>query len=190
MRSNPQDVQFLECPAYLRSRQRLLLLARLSFLIPSYLGSGLKQGSFVGVEAQGPAMLFQVTPQQSHILFGGVVPHKTRMETAGGIVDHADQVQFLATLLQPGVLAGVPLHQFALARSAWPPFVDLLDALLAGSPKLPLDHPTAHRFAADSDAVFLAEILAGQCRSEPAIQVLLQNLQRCFFDLCFRSAVG
>jgi hypothetical protein len=32
------------------------------------------------------------------------------MDTTGGIVAHADQVQLYGALLQPGVLADVPLH--------------------------------------------------------------------------------
>src|SRR6266480_3180326 len=35
----------------------------------------------------------------------------------GGIIDHRDQIQLLASPFQPVVFPGVPLHQFAIART-------------------------------------------------------------------------
>jgi hypothetical protein len=70
----------------------------------------LKQACFVGVEAERASVLVQIAPQQAHVLFGRIVHRKARVNAAAGVVDHADQVQLRTAILQPGMLAGVPLH--------------------------------------------------------------------------------
>jgi hypothetical protein len=83
------------------------------------------------------------------------VLHETRQHPAGGIVDHADQIQLRATPFQPIVLAGVPLHQFAKAAAAWTPRMYLIYALGLRSPPLGCDHPAPDGFAAHLHIVLL-----------------------------------
>jgi hypothetical protein len=47
------------------------------------------------------------------------VQDETGMQPAGGIVDHADQVEFWPALFQPLMFAGIPLHQFPASRPRW-----------------------------------------------------------------------
>jgi hypothetical protein len=112
------------------------------------------------------------------------------MQAAGGIVDHADQVQFHAPIFQPGMLAGVPLNHFAQARAALPPGMNLLDPLPAGAPQFAFDHPSPNSFAPGMDVVFAVQILRCQGRTKSAINVAAQYLQRLLFDLLVQLAVG
>ena len=112
------------------------------------------------------------------------------MQPAGGIVDHADQIQLRPALFQPWVLAGIPLHQLATARPPLAPRVDLLHFLFPRLPEPPFDHPRPYRFAADRDLVMLAQILAGQRGTEPAILFLSQNRHRLGLALLLQPAVG
>jgi len=104
------------------------------------------------------------------------VQHEPRVQTAGGIVDHADQVQLRPTILQPGVLAGVPLNHFACSGAARPPRMDLVDALPAGTPQFALDHPRSHRLPPCVNVVFVGQVLRSQCRPETSIDIAAEYL--------------
>src|SRR5437764_10256918 len=112
------------------------------------------------------------------------------MKAAGGVVDHADQVQHRPAILQPGMFAGVPLNQFAYSGPARPPLVDLLDALPAGPPQLAFDHPGPHRLASHTNAVLAGQVLGRQGGPEAAIDLATQYLQRLLLDLFVQFAVG
>jgi len=109
---------------------------------------------------------------------------------AGRIVDHADQEQPRAALLEPGVLAGVPLRQFAHRRPAWSPYVDFLDALLLGTPQLAFDHAGPHGLAPRVNPAPVRQVFRRQCRTEAGLDLVAQDLQRRLPDLRVQLAVG
>ena len=48
--------------------------------------------------------------------------HETRVQSVGGVVDHPHQMHLSRpAIFQPGMHAGVPLHQFAAAVPARTP---------------------------------------------------------------------
>ena len=112
------------------------------------------------------------------------------MRPTGGVVDHADQIQLRPALFQPRVLAGVPLHQLPTPGPSGAPRVDFRLSLFPRLPQLGFDHPRPHRFAADCDLMVLAQVLAGQCGSEPAILRLSQNRHLFGLALLVHLAVG
>jgi hypothetical protein len=73
-----------------------------------------------------------------------------------------------APILEPAVLAGVDLDQFAVGFT---PQARLMKAssLLARQPKPILDHPPAQRLSRDLDSVFLEQNLRRQARAEIGI---------------------
>jgi hypothetical protein len=99
------------------------------------------------------------------------VQHEPRVKAAGSVVDHADQVQLRTTIFQPGVLAGVPLNQFAHAGAARPPRMDLVDNLPADTPQLPFDHPRSHRLPPRVNGVFVGQVFRRQRRAEAPIDI-------------------
>jgi hypothetical protein len=112
------------------------------------------------------------------------------MYAAGGVVDHADQVQLRSPIFQPGVLAGIPLDQFADSRPALPPLVDLLHSLALGAPQFAFDHPLPHRLAPRMNAVFFGQIFRRQSRAEPRVDLPAQYLQRGSLDFFLQLAIG
>jgi hypothetical protein len=92
--------------------------------------------------------------------------------------------------LQPGVLAGVPLHQFAHSGAARPPLMDLVDALPAGMPQFAFEHPTPHRLASGMNVVLAGQIFRRQRGSEAPIDFAAQYLQRLLLRLLLQLAVG
>jgi hypothetical protein len=112
------------------------------------------------------------------------------VNAAGRVVDHADQVQFRPTILQPGVFAGVPLDQFAHSAAARPPLMDLVDALPAGTPQLAFDHPTSHRLPSGVNAVLAGQVFRRQRGTEAPIDIAAQYLQRLLLRLLFQLPVG
>jgi len=184
MRRYPGDPQFPQRTPNLRRRHlcRVLIHPRLVpppfFVVP-------EQARLVGIERQRPAELLHITPQQFHVLFGRIVTHKTREQSAGRIVDHRDQVQLLSTPLQPIVLTGVPLHQLSQPAPPRPPDMHLLDLLFLRPPQLAADHPLPHRLFARLDPVFLTQVLRRQRRPEPFVHRRRQNLHRLPLDALF-----
>jgi len=87
---------------------------------------------------------------------------------------------------EPGVLAGVPLHQFAHSGAARPPLMDLVHALPAGMPQLAFEHPTPHRLAFGMNVVLTGQILRRQCGSEAPIALAAQYLRRVLLRLLSR----
>src|SRR5580704_14516622 len=112
------------------------------------------------------------------------------MQPAGGIVDHADQIQLSPALFKPRMLAGVPLHQLAASGASLAPRMDFLHSLVPSLPKPGFDHPRPHRFASYCDLMMLAQVLAGQRWSEPAILPLPQNRHRSGVTLLVQFPVG
>jgi hypothetical protein len=68
--------------------------------------------------------------------------------------------------------------------------MDLLDALPAGAPQLPFDHPCPHRLASCMDLVFAVQIFRGQRRTEAPIDIAAEYLQRFLFGSLVQPAVG
>src|SRR5437879_5839662 len=173
VRSDPHDVQFLEGSSDLRWRQRVALVPSQICGIPRGFRRRLKQTRLVGVIADRPTMPLHVAPHQTHVLFRRIVQHEPRVHAAGRIVDPADQVQFRPTILQPSVLAGVPLDQFAHSGAARSPWMNLLHPLPAGTPQLAFDHPRSHRLSPRVNVVFAGPVFRRQSRTETAIDVAL-----------------
>ena len=86
--------------------------------------------------------------------------------------------QLRPAVLQPGVLAGIPLHQFAHSRATRPPLMDLLDALPSGMPQVAFDHPRPHRLASCVNVVFASKVLRRWRWTETAIDIATQYFHR------------
>ena len=117
-----------------------------------------------------PPELLQVIPQQPHVLFGRIVPHKTSEQSAGGVVDHRDQIQLLSSPLQPVVLAGVPLalrpvvsesllYQARLRSHLRPVcWHQLSQPVPPRPPELAANHPFPYGLLASLDPVFPSQV--------------------------------
>src|SRR5258708_15134340 len=90
------------------------------------------------------------------------MPHESRQQPAGGVVDHRNQIHLLPTALQPVVVAGVPLHQLAPAAPPRPPVVHLPHPAPASSPRSCLRHPSPQRLFAPRNLVPLTHLLGRQ----------------------------
>jgi len=75
----------------------------------------MKQARLIGVKQQWPTELLQITPQQLHVLLGGIVPLEPLKQPTRCVVDHGDQVQIFSAPFQPVVMAGV----LARGEEAW-----------------------------------------------------------------------
>lgn len=65
----------------------------------------------------------------AHVLARSIVLHESSLAPAGGIVDHPHQVAHgFAAALQPIVIRGVPLHQFAVGAAPRPPLVHVAES--------------------------------------------------------------
>ncbi len=170
MRADPRNLQFLERPRDLCRRHFQSVL--LPLLVALGLHRSLKQACFIGVAAQRPPPLFQVPLQHLHVLFGRVVPHKTGMPLAAGIIDQQDQLELIPSSLQPVMVAGVPLQQIPKAASPCPPLMNLPYPFFFRPPQLGFDHPRPHRLPAHLHLVLLGQILAGQRRPESSVHLL------------------
>jgi len=103
--------------------RHLLPVQTFAPLLPFAFDRRLEHAGFVRVERQRSAEPLQIRPQQTPILFAGVVAHEPGEQPARGVVDHRDQIDWFPTPLQPVVRAGVPLHQFPAAAAPRPPLV-------------------------------------------------------------------
>ena len=61
---------------------------------------------------------------------------------------------------------------------------------LLGAPQLAFDHPGPHRLASDMNVVLVGQILRRQRRTEAAIHLAAQDLQRRLLGLLVQLAVG
>ncbi len=122
VRRDPSDAQLLKRPCDLR-RLRFLL----QMLVVMQRPVQLKQARFIGVHRHRTPVLFQVPPQQPHVLRRRIRQRKLRRQLARGVIDHRDQIQLLpATPFQPIMLGGVPLHQLPAVFAPRPPHMHLL----------------------------------------------------------------
>src|SRR5664279_1773395 len=153
----PDDPDFPQTAADLRWWHLHRVFLRAWFIALAFLRR-LKQTRLVRIERNRPTELFQITPQQFHVLFGRIVSHETREQPAGGIVDHYDQVECLSAPFQPVMLTGVPLHQFSKAAPPRPPDMHFLYFLCLRAPQLAANHPLPQRLLAHLNAVELAQI--------------------------------
>ena len=159
------------CPAPPAPVQSASAAAAVSFfallLAVSRLRRGLKQARLVGVEAERTPIPFQIAPQQTHVFLGRVVQYKTRVQPAGGIVDHGDQVDLLRRALPASRACWCPTaptrhsgSAAAATRAPPPPG--------GGRPPQPrLHHPCPQRLLADRDLVLLGQVLAANVGPNP-----------------------
>ncbi|ANY82279.1 hypothetical protein BB934_28560 (plasmid) [Microvirga ossetica] len=90
-------------------------------------------------------------------------------QPAGGIVNVDQKRAGWAAILKPGVLGAVDLDEFADAVAPVARLVHALELLPALLPETRRDHPASDRLDAQSDAVPLGELLAGERRAEIGI---------------------
>jgi hypothetical protein len=147
VRRNPDYGQLAQTSLDLR-RGHLRPVSPFAFFLPFGFHRHLEHPRLIRVERQRSAEPLQIRPQQTHILFAGIVPHEACEEPAGGIVDHRNQVDRFAAPFQPVVGAGVPLHQFATTAPPRPPLVHFRYSNMAGPPQPRLGHPASQRFLA------------------------------------------
>jgi len=140
---NTPDPQLLQCPLDLR-----VLFLRRQMLVVVQRPVHLKQARLVGAELHRTPVPVQVVPQQAHVLRRGIARRKPRRQLAAGVVDHGDQAHLLlAPPLQPIVIAGIPLHQFATPLAPRTPHMHAVaQPLLARLPQPGLAHPLPQRF--------------------------------------------
>src|SRR3984893_9997278 len=89
---------------------------------------------FIGVMRQRTSVAPQPFPESPQVLFRSVVFCKTRIETAGGVVDHRNQLASRPALLQPTKRGAILHDQLAKTGAPLPPHMDGLYALRAGAP--------------------------------------------------------
>src|SRR6202049_3338809 len=139
---------------------------------------------FIGVMRQRTSVAPQPFPESPQVLFRSVVFCKTRIETAGGVVDHRNQLASRPALLQPTKRGAILHDQLAKTGAALPPHMDGLYALCARAPQAGLHHPLAQRLAAHPHPP-LGQVLGGQRR--PKVRVALahprQNLLLETYDV-------
>src|SRR5258707_4167660 len=135
---------------------------------------------FIGVMRYRTPVAPQPFPERPQVLFRGVVFCETSIETAGGVIDHRNQLTSRTTLLQPTNRRAILHHQLSETAPPLPPHMDGLYALRARAPQAGLHHPLAQRFAAHRQSL-LGQVLGGQRGSEvrvalahPAQNLLLQ----------------
>jgi len=104
------------------------------------------------------------------------VLHKAQQRSAGGVVDHPDQLQLRPSPFQPIVRGAVPLHQLPKAAAPRPPQVRRFHLVPPRAPQPRLRHQLAQRLAANPNPVLLPEPLAGQRRPVARIHRLGENL--------------
>src|SRR5258705_1242004 len=93
---DPFDPQFVQRSPELRS-QRIS-----QELFGKWLRAGLlKDAIFIGVMGQRTSVAPQPFPESPQVLFRGVVFCESCIETAGGVIEHRDQLTSRAALLQP-----------------------------------------------------------------------------------------
>src|ERR1700676_2319622 len=86
---------------------------------------------FIGVMRQRTSVAPQPFPESPQVLFRSVVFCKTRIETAGGVVDHRNQLASRPALLHPTKRGAILHAQLAKTGAALPPHMDGLYALCA-----------------------------------------------------------
>src|SRR5450755_595512 len=102
----------------------------------------------------------QPAPERAQVLFGGVLFCETRIETAGGVIDHRNQLTSRPALFQPTERGAILHHQLSETGAAFPPHMDGLYALRARTPQAGLHHPLAQRLAAHRPTL-LGQVLGG-----------------------------
>jgi len=133
---------------------------------------------FIGVMRQRTSVAPHPFSKSPQVLFRGVVFGEPGIETAGGVIDHRNQLAGRATLLQPTKRGAILHHQLPETGSPLPPHMDGLYALRARAPQAGLHHPLPQRLAAHRQS-FLGQVLGGQGGSEVRIALPhpAQNLQ-------------
>src|SRR6202790_2924078 len=84
---------------------------------------------FIGIMRQRTSVAPQPFPESPQVLFRRVVFCKTRIETAGGVVEHRNQLASRRALLQPTKRGAILHDQLAKTGAALPPHMDGLYAL-------------------------------------------------------------
>ena len=136
MRCDPLDSQLAQRSCNLR-----LGLGPRIVGLPASCQGGLKHTRLVGLHRLRPAVALQITPQYSQVLVGRVdsTNRARRALVASSIIP--TRYISAAPIFQPGMHAGVPLHQLASTFPARPPTVHLGHARPFG---LPDPAPTIH----------------------------------------------
>src|SRR5258707_15254266 len=90
---------------------------------------------FIGVMRQRTSVAPHPFCKSPQVLFRGVMFGETGIETAGGVIDHRDQLTSRAALLQPTKRRAILHHQLPETGTPFPPHMDGLYALCARAPR-------------------------------------------------------
>src|ERR1035437_6251187 len=120
----------------------------------------------VGVNIHHPAVLLQIFPEHSHVLWGCIALNESSPTPTRCIVDHPHQVAHRPSAFEPIVIGRVPLHQFAEPGSPRSPNMHVLDRLHLALPQSRFDHPSAQGFFSDVNLMPFGQLFRGEGRPE------------------------
>lgn len=101
-----------------------------------------------------------------------------------------DQIPLLASTLQPGVLAGIPLRQFPEARPPLPPGRHRLPPARAGAPPPRFAHQLPQRLPPNADPMAPRQMLAGQRGPEASVGGLPEKVEDLLSRRLAHAALG
>ena len=102
-------------------------------------------------------------------------------QPAGRVVDEDEQRARRAAVFEPGVVAAIDLDELAQAGAAVARLVDRGSALAARLPQAGGRHQRPHGLLGQDQAVALAQLLAGQRRTEVGV-ALADDPERALCD--------
>src|ERR1700687_3860079 len=120
---------------------------------------------FIGVMRQRTSVAPHPFPESPQVLFGGVVFGETAIETAGGVIDHRNQLTSRPALLEPSKRRAILHHQLTETGSSLAPHMHGLHALGARTPQGRLGHPLPQRLPAHRKTL-LGQVFRGQRGTE------------------------